>query len=322
VPAPEPAPATDRFPDDTTEFAGSLPDYIDRSENELKLEKKQYETLITSASPTSFVDKPINSAFNSAKYKIVENGGRGDCFFESVQQAFETIGIDIPIEKQRNILADTADADVFERYQILSSASDLDEYTFKQSINTLDEFKAYIKTQNFWADEYAISVLQKHFNISFIVLLENKYSRDDILRMINCGIIEDDAGVSKDIRPAYYVILTLGGAHYRVVKYDDRAVFTYDELPYAIKKFIVAGCLINARGETLTRRDNSYFSQVPRFRQLRDAMIEEETVLTVLLEEQRRRGMLGGVKTHTGQTRKNVRGQGRLRLNKSRKIRK
>jgi hypothetical protein len=100
-------------------------------------------------------------------------------------------------------------------------------------------------------------------------------------------------------------------------------VFTYDELPYAIKKFIVAGCLINARGETLTRRDNSYFSQVPMFRQLRDAMIEEETVLTVLLEEQRRRGMLGGgVKTHTGQTRKNVRGQGRLRLNKSRKSRK
>ena len=291
-PAPPPTPTTEteipsapltilpRFPDDTTPLDYSKFNIAEEESKENE-EKSAYDAIVSSAEPPAVPPAPINDALESMEFKVVENGGKGDCFFESVQQAFESIGKDeITIAKQREFLSDKADDDVFEQYKILDQTSDLDEYKFKSPTPiTLEEFKAYMKTQNFWADEYAISQLEQHLNVRFVILLQDKYalhgSMTQPYNIISCGIALDPSNT--EINPAYYIILTLGGAHYRLVTYQTRSVHTSTELPYIIKKHIIASCMVGRDKKTnvLRRRDNTLYSQIPIFREMRDYMMND-----------------------------------------------
>jgi len=302
VPAPEPAPAPapapepeteteteteaesesapekteiPRFPDDMTRQDYSKFN-IEEEESKVEEEKSAYEAIISSAKPPLVKPAPINHALESMEFEVVENGGKGDCFFESVQQAFESIGkTEITVANQREFLSDKADDDVFEQYKILDRTSDLDEYKFKAPVPiTLEDFKTYMKTQNFWADEYAITQLEQQLNVRFVILLQDKYANPDLPahNIISCGFTTEP---KKDINPAYYIILTLGGAHYRLVTYKSRAVHTATELPYIIKKHIIASCMVGRDEITnvLQGRDNTLYSQIPIFREMRKYMV-------------------------------------------------
>ena len=268
------------FPDDMAPLDHSKFN-IEEEESKEKEEKSAYDAIVSSAEPPAVPPAPINDALESMEFKVVENGGKGDCFFESVQQAFESIGkTENTITNQREFLSDKADDDVFEQYKILDQTSDLDEYKFKSPTpTTLEEFRAYMKTQNFWADEYAITQLEQQLNVRFVILLQDKYApRGSVTQpynIISCGIALDPP--TTEINPKYYIILTLGGAHYRLVTYKSRAVHTATELPYIIKKHIIASCMVGRDKITkvLQRRDNTLYSQIPIFREMRDYMVAD-----------------------------------------------
>ena len=132
--------------------------------------------------------------------------------------------------------------------------NNLDELEFMKNIDTLDKFKKVILTNKYWADEWAISNIEKIYNVKFIILSKINYEYNDKDNVVQCGIIDDSVfknidGTYIDFKPDYYIITSYeGNIHYKLVKYLDRSLLTFKELPYIIKEYIVNKCLENLSG--------------------------------------------------------------------------
>jgi len=126
----------------------------------------------------------------------------------------------------------------------------INQYKFMKNINSLQQLKDFIKTSNYWADEWAISKLEILLNIKFIILRQDAYNNDDILNVLQCqnGPIDESIDNSKNFNPKYYIILDYDGNHYQLILYKSAKIFTFKELPFGLKEIIVNNCLKNNNG--------------------------------------------------------------------------
>lgn len=136
-----------------------------------------------------------------------------------------------------------------------TSKEHLVEYAFVKDINSLDEFRALILTRNYWADAWAISVLEHALNFKFIILSSDSYDAGDKENVLNCGSITGH--VEAEFNPEFYIIVDHPRNHYKLVTYKRRTIFTFNELPYDIKTLIVIKCMERNSGE---------FSLIPLFK--------------------------------------------------------
>lgn len=136
-----------------------------------------------------------------------------------------------------------------------TSKEHLVEYAFIKDINTLDEFRAFILTQDYWADAWAISVLEHLLNFKLIILSSETYDAGDKENVLNCGSIA--GAVEIEFNPEFYIILDHPRNHYKLITYKRHAIFTFNELPYDIKTLIVIKCMERNSGE---------FSLIPLFK--------------------------------------------------------
>jgi predicted NAD-dependent protein-ADP-ribosyltransferase YbiA (DUF1768 family) len=119
-----------------------------------------------------------------------------------------------------------------------------DEFKMMKGINTLADFKKFIQTCNFWGDMWAISTLERIFNIKLIILSSRQWAREDVANVLQCGQLADNIlKTDGTFRPRYYIILDYTGVHYKLVTYKGRRIFTFKELPYGIVKLIVTTCM-------------------------------------------------------------------------------
>ena len=82
----------------------------------------------------------------------------------------------------------------------------LKEFKFMKNINSLEEMKEFMKTCDFWADTWAISTLEKIFNVKLIILSSENYNRKDLNNVLLCGQINDEREVDKQVfKPKYYI---------------------------------------------------------------------------------------------------------------------
>jgi predicted NAD-dependent protein-ADP-ribosyltransferase YbiA (DUF1768 family) len=120
----------------------------------------------------------------------------------------------------------------------------LDEFKIMKGIDTLDKFKKKIRTCDFWADSWAISTLERILNIKFVILSYEAYRSEDIKNVLQCGNLNDKILQNKGVfNPEFYVIVSYDGRHYKTVGYKKRMIFTFNEIPYDIKKMISDKCL-------------------------------------------------------------------------------
>ena len=119
-----------------------------------------------------------------------------------------------------------------------------DEFKMMKGLNTLDDFKEFIKTCDFWGDMWAISTLERALNIKLIILSSQNYHQGDLKNVLQCGQLADNI-LEKDgtFRPKHYIILDYIGIHYKLITYKDRKIFTFKELPYGLVKLIAATCM-------------------------------------------------------------------------------
>jgi hypothetical protein len=136
-----------------------------------------------------------------------------------------------------------------------TSKEHLVEYAFVKDINSLDEFRALILTRGYWADAWAISVLEHALNFKFIILSSETYDAGDKENVLNCGSITGP--VEAEFNPEFYIIVDHPRNHYKLVTYKRRTIFTFNELPYDIKTLIVIKCMERNSGE---------FSLIPLFK--------------------------------------------------------
>jgi predicted NAD-dependent protein-ADP-ribosyltransferase YbiA (DUF1768 family)/ribosomal protein L12E/L44/L45/RPP1/RPP2 len=136
-----------------------------------------------------------------------------------------------------------------------TSKEHLAEYAFVKDINTLDEFRAFILTRDYWADAWAISVLEHVLNFKFIILSSESYDAGDKENVLNCGSLAGPVEV--EFNPEFYIIVDHPRNHYKLITYRRHTIFTFNELPYDIKTLIVIKCMERNSGE---------FSLIPLFK--------------------------------------------------------
>ena len=130
----------------------------------------------------------------------------------------------------------------------------------------LDKYIDYVRSDDFWADSWAISTLERLLNIKFLILQNS----DEEHRIMRCTIREDDDSKYKNYDPTHYILLdyAMGGNHYDLVTYHKRAMFTFTELPYDLKVKVILTCLEKQAGP---------FAHIKDFRQFKhDIGIVEE----------------------------------------------
>jgi predicted NAD-dependent protein-ADP-ribosyltransferase YbiA (DUF1768 family) len=135
----------------------------------------------------------------------------------------------------------------------------LQEFRFMKGVDTLEKFQQKIKTCDFWADTWAISTLERVLNIKFILLSSESYKAKDLQSVLQCGQLNDDVLKNKGeggFKPDYYIIVEYSGTHYKLISYKRKQIFTFNEVPYDIKKLVMDKCMEKNAGP---------FSLIPDF---------------------------------------------------------
>jgi len=119
---------------------------------------------------------------------------------------------------------------------------------YMKNIDTLEKYRAYILTSDYWADTWAISTLEMLLKIKIIILSEESYKHRGFDSVLNCGevnrnLIHPDYRKKSDFEPRHYIMTSYSGNHYRLITYKKKHIFTFNEIPYDIKILIVNKCL-------------------------------------------------------------------------------
>ena len=139
----------------------------------------------------------------------------------------------------------------------------VEELEFMKDVKTIDDLKNIIKTKNYWADTWAISALERLYNVKFIILAEENYDKKDKeinSEVLQCG--ETDKKLQKNdiFEPDYYIICNYQiGTHYKLITYDknfNKGALKFSELPYTIKEMILDVCM---------KSSSNLFSKIPDF---------------------------------------------------------
>ena len=148
----------------------------------------------------------------------------------------------------------------------------LQQFKFMKGINTLDKLKQKIKTSDYWADAWAISMLELHLNIKFIIFSSENYVFEDFANVIVCGLNPYESSDSYNSSnstsnslpsPDLYILIDYSGNHFKLITYKTRSIFTFVEIPYAVKRMVVMKCL---------EKDAGSFAHIPDFVKFKQGM--------------------------------------------------
>jgi predicted NAD-dependent protein-ADP-ribosyltransferase YbiA (DUF1768 family) len=145
-------------------------------------------------------------------------------------------------------------------------------------IDTIDKFREFIQTTKFWADSWAISVLERELDIKMIILSERSYKEGALDSVMVCGEISkelQESGVT--IKPKYYIMTTFSGDHFKLITYKDKRIFQFHEIPYYVKNLIINKCIEKNAGP---------FYAIQAFRDLRSKLGLDRDEVNKVDEEQ------------------------------------
>ena len=142
----------------------------------------------------------------------------------------------------------------------------LGEFQHMSKIDTIDKFREYIQTPSYWADDWALNVLEKELNMKFIIFSSEAFDENDLANVLKCSLT--DIPYDAVFKPDFYVMTTYSGDHYRLITYSTKRIFTFREIPYDVKMMIVIRCMESNSG---------LFSQIPEFNDFKIKLGIQET---------------------------------------------
>ena len=128
----------------------------------------------------------------------------------------------------------------------------LEEFDFMTDVKSFEDFKKILKTSDYWADMWAIGVMEEELNIKIIILSEESYYTGDLDSVMLCGHIN-----SEDINkaPEYYIMVSHTGNHYKLITYKEKGLLKFKEIPYDIKMLIINKCMERNSGPYYLLKD-------------------------------------------------------------------
>lgn len=139
----------------------------------------------------------------------------------------------------------------------------LSEFSFMEKVSSLDNLREHILLPSFWADNWAISVLEKQLNMKLIIFSESSYNDDDKNNVLQCNVNSSDVSFSPD----FYIFTTYSGLHYRLITYKNKRILQFDEIPYDVKIMVVIKCM---------ERNSGIFNEIPDFRNFKSKIGVED----------------------------------------------
>ncbi len=140
----------------------------------------------------------------------------------------------------------------------------IDEFKWMRGVQTIEEMQEKIKTCEFWAEAWTISILEKALNVKLIILSEANYNSGDIDNVLQCGDMIDKEVESKGVlNPEYYIITSYRGDHYTLIRYNGERIFKFNTLPMTLKNLVVTKCL---------EKNGGIYSYIPEFIELKSGI--------------------------------------------------
>lgn len=124
---------------------------------------------------------------------------------------------------------------------------DISHIQFMENIHSFEEFKDFIKTTNYWADELAIAMMERLLQIKFIII-----KRERGKYFFYCNDLDQNLVDTQNIQPAFYIIILNSGMHYELISYESQRIFTFETLPELVKERYLQSCLTVPVGNFLS----------------------------------------------------------------------
>lgn len=118
-----------------------------------------------------------------------------------------------------------------------------DDIGYMESIKSLDDLRNHIKEYRYWADEWAISTLERVLNFKTIILSEESFKSGSTDNVMKCGIFDAALEQRGTFTPEFYVMVSHNINHYDLITYREKPIFRFSEIPYDIKMLVLNKCL-------------------------------------------------------------------------------
>lgn len=178
----------------------------------------------------------INDYTDDKGFELVPVSGNGDCFFTAVQKAFEYKGSNVSVSKLRQFVANQMTQDIYNVYYTVYTDANKERDSemmmrmmFMQGVGDLETLKRVVLTSRFWANETAISILEKGLQIKFILFSEQRYTSHEFPCVLSAEVIDDE------LDPNWYIFLNYTGAHYDLVTYHGMSRLKPEQVPTCVR---------------------------------------------------------------------------------------
>lgn len=117
-----------------------------------------------------------------------------------------------------------------------------------QTMRSLENFRRYIMTHDYYADEAAIKILEEFLNIKIIPFDESAYREKSVDAVVRPDAFQTEnpilcTTVDEDFNPEYYILVSSRDIHYKLIEYKGRGAFKFHEIPYRVKILLVNKCM-------------------------------------------------------------------------------
>lgn len=170
------------------------------------------------------------------------------------------------LDREQQLLIRDAALKLQKQYELLKQENkfahkNIEDIEFMKTIKTLDEFKRFVKSNEYWADDKSISLLERLLNIKIIILSKKTHSDEDYDNVLQCGSgVDPLIEMRGEFKPEFYIVTEYYKKHYKLVGYKHKSIFTFKELPYDLKKLIVDKCM---------EKKSGVFSLIPEFEEFK-----------------------------------------------------
>jgi predicted NAD-dependent protein-ADP-ribosyltransferase YbiA (DUF1768 family) len=149
----------------------------------------------------------------------------------------------------------------------------LEQFDLVKGIDSLEQFRDKIRSASYWADEHAITIIERELKVKMIILSKSEFREGSKDTVLQCGGVVDPAFDDDHMfTPKYYITTEYTGDHYRTVTYKGKKIFRFEELPYDLRHRVVRRCL---------ERNSGAFYFIPKFRAIAERADKSGTLSDV-----------------------------------------